>query len=188
MAESADTNDAVPDDVSTSSPREFRRPRWYGPLFSGGLLFFVGMAAFSVWAAATNADGSFPRPFEFAVVYGLFWSCWILVSIWGLVDWWKHRLIVGEDLLHYVGVVRDVQLSREDLVEVQWRGIFRRGTVVIQSPRSRLRIHLDVYPVDERDDLIDRLRTPTRDASQKNTGRHSARCRARSRRRSNGAR
>ncbi len=61
MTESADTSDAVPDDVSMSSPREFRQPEWYGALFSGGLLFFVGMAASSVWAAATNADGSFPQ-------------------------------------------------------------------------------------------------------------------------------
>lgn len=166
MPDPADPNNPVPGGHDPSAPREFRMPRMYGAVWGGALIFFGTFGTSSVWEAATNADGSFPRPFEFAVVFGLFSSFWIVLSLWGLMDWKQHRLVVGDETLRYIGVIRDVQFSRDDLVEVRWRGFYRRGSVVIRSSRSRLSLDLDGYSDDERDDLIDRLRALARDASQ----------------------
>lgn len=166
MPDPSDPNNAVSGGHEPSAPREFLGNKSDGAVLAVFLLVFVAFDAGSVWVAATNPDGSVPSRFEFAVVVGLFWSGWVALCVWELMRWWKHRLIVGCDTLHYVGVIRDVQLSRDDLVEVRWRGIYRRGSVVIRSSRSRLRIDLAHYPGDKQDDLIDRLRTLARDASQ----------------------
>lgn len=168
MTEPVDSNNTPLDVNRPLAPREFRVARREGLVLGVCQIYFMVIWVRGCWDALTNADGTFSRPIESAVVFGLSASLWTGLCTWGLLDWWKHRLIVGTDTLHYVGVVRDLQISRDDLVEVRWRGTYRRGVVVIRTTRSRLRINLARYSRDERDDLIDCLHRLARDIPQPN--------------------
>lgn len=155
-----------PNDQDFTPTREYALPLnlfWssaaaFALIFSGG--------AFSVWAAATNMDGSFPNPIQFAVVFGLFWSTMSIVGGWGCIYAWRHRLIFGQDNLRIVGVSGDQVISRSDVVRVEWRGFDGRGNAKLHLPRSRVVIDIRSYLGSEQHDLIARLREFTRDAEQ----------------------
>jgi hypothetical protein len=165
-------NHLGPEDRSRASEQDYTPTREYAfPsgsfwLFAVLFAFFFGWGAFSVWAAATNMDGSFPNPIPFAVVFGLFWSLFAIGTVWQGVYYWQHRLIFGRDTLRIVGVSGDQDVSRSDVARVEWRGFGGRGNAKLHLPRSRVVIDIGSHLISEQHDLIERLREFTRDAEQ----------------------
>jgi hypothetical protein len=65
-----------------------RAPRGSRILWAICALAFLSFLVWSVWASLANPDGSFARPVESAIGFGLFWSAPLLLALWLLVAAW----------------------------------------------------------------------------------------------------
>lgn len=124
-------------------------------------VFFLVMGVFSVFVAATNADGSFESPLLAASIFGVFWGAFILLGIYLWLFSRRYRLEITEDAIEQIGVFTKRRVSFHELQNAKWRNWPQGGSIKLTTADARLSIELGT--TDSRDSLIDFLhgRIPT---------------------------
>ncbi len=92
------------------------------------LPLFLAIGIGSVYGAYWNVDGSFDRPKLAALVFGVFWSLWILFALWMIVAYFRERLFVGPNAITQQDCFRTKCINSSDATQVVWkrlpRGVF----------------------------------------------------------------
>lgn len=116
------------------------------------LVLFLAADVSSVFAAAFNIDGSFPNPILHAWFYGVFWSGWVLLCIWALIESYRETLVLSPSKIVHRGVITSISVSLADVRSITWQLPPKRLAIVIRDDTQKLRIDLS------NSSLADRLR------------------------------
>jgi len=119
-----------------------------------GAIFFSTMAIVSVVAAYWNIDGSFARPLLAAIIFGIFWSAMLLLSVWVLLAYFREHLVVDRTTITQHGILRCKSLRIADATEIKWRRIPKGGSIIIRTANRKIKIYFDNFATNQRDELI----------------------------------
>jgi len=122
------------------------------------LTFFLAIGIGSVCVAYWNVDGSFGRPKLAALVFGVFWSFWVLLALWLIVAYFRERLFMTPNAITQQGCILKRTVISSDAIQIVWRRFPRGGSVIIRSHFYRIKIYLSNFTGDEQDQLIAYLR------------------------------
>ena len=132
----------------------YRPRRYYLWLGLGTLIFFLVVGAISVAAAWWNLDGSFPHPNAAALIFGVFWTGFSLLSLWVLAAYFRERLRLGPSAVVSRGVCHLRTTRLADVEKIIWRRYPAGGSIVIRTPAKRLTVELANFTRSERDEII----------------------------------
>jgi hypothetical protein len=119
-----------------------RKYLWIGAFL---LAFFLLMGITSVVVALTSADGSFARPEAAAIIFGCFWSAWVLLSIYVLAFYLRARLRISATAITTVGVFRTATVLLDEITSARWRAWPAGGSLVLRGPTGRVVIEFAAY-------------------------------------------
>jgi len=141
--------------ANLSTGQDGYRPRRYY-LIAGvlGATFFSTNGIVSFVAAYWNIDGSFPRPLLAAIIFGIFWSAMLLLSVWVLLAYFREHLIVDRTAITQHGILRSTSVRIADATEIKWRRIPLGGSIVIRTANRKIKIYFDNFAANQRDELI----------------------------------
>ena len=119
--------------------------------------FFFVMGAFSVFVAATNADGSFANPILAACIFGAFWGAFTLLGVylWRFSN--KYRLEITEDAIEQIGVFTQRRISLLQIENAKWRNRPQGGSIKLIGLLDKMSIELGT--TGSREWLIEHLRS-----------------------------
>lgn len=117
------------------------------------LLFYSTLAIGTPWFFLASAD-EFPRPVAAAILFGTFWSGWVLLSVWLLCAYYRERLFLAGDRVTKQGVIFRRSLAIAELSSVRWRGFPRQGSVVLRTSSTRIVIEFGNYESHVQDEII----------------------------------
>lgn len=137
-----------------AGPYRYRPRPYFLYVGLGTLIFFVVMGIGSVVAAWWNVDGSFAHPGSAALIFGLFWSGFALLSLWLLATYFRERLRLGPTAVTSRGVCRVRRLKSGDVDRLVWRRYPAGGSVVLRSSEKRLKIELSNFTRAEREEIV----------------------------------
>lgn len=123
------------------------------------LVFFSLVDVASVTVALLNPDGSFDRPVVSAIVFGTFWTAWVLLSLYLLVAYFRERWTLSDDGVSVQGVVWFRSLPVADVTSVRWAGYPAGGSVVLQGAGQKLVLWLSNSPKDEQTEIVEFVRS-----------------------------
>lgn len=147
-------NPSASEPVPRTGSRRYRPRRYYLFVGIGTLVAFVVMGIGSVAAAWWNVDGSFTRPKTAALIFGVFWTGFVLLSLWLLAAYFRERLRLGPSAVTCRGVFRVRRLRLRDVNVVVWRRVPAGGWLVLRTPEKRLKIELDNFTRSELEDIV----------------------------------
>lgn len=119
---------------------------------------FLAFGLLSSLTALWNVDGSFARPAQAALFFGLFWSAWVLLGVYITAAAVRERLYVSPRRIEKVGCLRTRTMQLEDVSSAQWRQIPRQGSLVLRGRNGKLTLEFGNYGTADRRELIARLR------------------------------
>lgn len=154
--------------IESSTQQEFRIRQSY--LITGIVcaICFAVIGIGSVVAAAWNIDGSFPHPIPMAVFCGVFWGAWFIYSVLIIAAYYRERLLVTREAISQQCVFRKRIVKIDDILQVKWRRLPQRGSVVIRASGARIKIHFDNFTAEERKTLVSLLRSAVQKHFQEN--------------------
>jgi hypothetical protein len=123
----------------------YKLPKSYLVLGLFGLIFFTLATVGGVALPLVNPDGSFTRPVEFAIVAGLVFGGFTLLSIYMLVAYRRERLYVSSAGIRAVGVFRSRAALFAEVARAVWRSWPRGGSIVLHTAEGRLAIDFANY-------------------------------------------
>lgn len=132
----------------------YRPGRQYLILGIVSTTLFLVMDVGSVYVAYWNIDGSFPHPKLFALIFGIYWSCWTLLGLWLIVASLRERLFVSADSITQHGCVAKRTIRVPDVIQINWKGTPQSGGILVRSSFTKIKINLANFTRDERDKLI----------------------------------
>jgi hypothetical protein len=109
------------------------------------LVFFPLATAGCIVVPLVNPDGSFARPILFAIISGLFFGGWTLLSVYMLVACCRERLYASGEAVRSVGVFRSKTILFAEVSRAVWRCWPRGGSVVLHTAEGRLAIGFANY-------------------------------------------
>jgi hypothetical protein len=115
---------------------------------------FGVMGVVSVTAAILNPDGSFRHPVAAAVTFGILWSCFVLLGVWLILIFARHRLFVDPTTVRVTGCFVSRQISLAKVTHAAWKSTIKHGTLVLKEPSSVVKIGFGNYTFQERLELI----------------------------------
>jgi hypothetical protein len=127
---------------------------------------FTAFGVVSTLAALWNSDGSFPHPLGFAVLFGVFWSCFSLLGIWLVLAYFRERLFVSDLGIRQKGCFRTRTLQFAQLITARWRTWPQNGSLVLKSPEQRIVVDFDNFQESERIELIEFFRQRLAESSE----------------------
>ncbi len=130
-------------------------------------IFFAAFGTWSVIAAALNFDDSFPHPIPTAVLAGVFWAAWFILSLYMIAIYYREKLTVTSRSITHQGVLRSRTTAISDIISAKWR-TWHKGGIVICYPNSQFKIHFDRFPADKGEQLIALLRELLSEDCQRN--------------------
>jgi hypothetical protein len=149
--------------------RRYHPPRKYFWTAIFFVAFFGIVDVGTVAIAFFNVDGSFARPYLGAVIFGAFWSAWVLLSLRMLTIALRYELIVSHDGLEQTGAFRSQRLHFDELHSARWRGRPQAGRIVLRSSVERMVVDFSRFSNQDRTEVIDHLRERIR--AEKQVGR-----------------
>ena len=120
-------------------------------------LFFFAMGAFSVFIAATNADGGFANPIMAACIFGVFWGAFTLLGLYLWRFAHKYRLEITEDTIEQIGVFTQRRIPLLQIENAKWRNWPQGGSIKLIGLCERMSIELGT--TGSREWLIEHLRS-----------------------------
>ena len=129
-------------------------------------ILFVAMGLVSTLAAYFNVDGSFGRPYLAALVFGLFWSAWVVLGIWLILLYYRYRLFTNDTALYQVGVIREQHADLNLVNEMKWRTRPMGGSVRLSGQFGVVKIEFAGFESAQRKELISFLRHAIDDSRQ----------------------
>ena len=127
----------------------FRLRKYYRNLGIVSLTFFVGMWAMSLIVVLRE------EKFLAAFTIGGIWFFFIGLSLWMLLAYRRESLTIRDDTIIQKGVLRTKCLGVEDVLGMWWQST---RSVVLRSKTQKIKIYLDNFTRDERQQLIEYLR------------------------------
>ncbi len=118
------------------------------------LTFDVGSVYVSYW----NIDGSFDNPKLTALFCGVFWSCFVLMSIYCIVAYFLERLFVKSDAITLHTCFGKQTINISDVIQIDWKR-YLSGIIIVRGHHSRIKIYLSNYTADDQSQLIAYFRT-----------------------------
>jgi hypothetical protein len=118
------------------------------------VVLFGLMGIVSVTAALLNSDGSFRHPVAAAVIFGAGWSCLVLLGVWLILAYSRHRLFVDPTMVRTTGCFATRQVYFANVTHVAWKSVIKHGSVVLTEPSSTAKIGFGNYTFQERLELI----------------------------------
>lgn len=155
--------------IETTPPCEracYRVRRYFRNVGIASTIGFALMGLTSVFASYFNVDKSFARPLLAAAIFGVFWSCFVLLGCWLILFSRRYRLYVDGDSIRQVGVIRDRSLSLSTVNEIKWRRYPAGGSVRIATLTDVMKIDFGNFESDVRKHVISLVRDRTDDARQ----------------------
>jgi hypothetical protein len=117
------------------------------------LILFLAADVGSVCVAYWNVDGSSQQPKLLALVFGIFWSCWVLSSLWLIVAYFRERLFLSPDAITQHGCIRTNAISTRDVIQIKW-SVLQGGIIVARSNFARIKIYLGNFTREEQNRVI----------------------------------
>lgn len=140
--------------VRPAAERCYRIRRNYLVLGIFGTISFGSIGIVSTIAAYWNIDGSFRHPKQAALLFGIVWSCFTLLSIWLILAYVRARLCVSHREIKGIGCIRTKTISVPNVTRIIWRIVPRGGSVVVCDVSSKIKISLENFNAEDRHDLI----------------------------------
>jgi fatty acid desaturase len=141
--------------ANLSTGQDGYRPRRYYLIVGVlGATFFSTMGIVSFVAAYWNIDGSFTPPLLAAIIFGIFWSAMLLLSVWVLLAYFREHLIVDRTAITQHGILRSTSVRIADATEIKWRRIPLGGSIMIRTANRKIKIYFDNFAANQRDELI----------------------------------
>jgi hypothetical protein len=140
-------------------------------------VFCAVVGVTSTVVAYWNIDGSFARPKVSALIFGIFWSVFVVVSLWVVLAYFRERLFVARNAVVQRGVLRSKTIDIADVIRVKWRNWPVGGSVVAQSHSGKITVYLDNFPTRERGPIIQFFRETFATEIQDNWARFEGRTR-----------
>jgi hypothetical protein len=138
-------------------------------------VFFSVMGVASTLSAYWNIDGSFPRPKLAALIFGIGWSGFTLLAVWIILAYFRERLYLASKTVIQHSVIRSRTIYCKDVVHINWRRRPSGGSIVIQTPSAKVKIYLDNFTREEREEIIRFFRETFASELQDNWPRFEAR-------------
>jgi len=134
------------------------------------------MGILSITAALLNPDGSFPHPVAAALIFGVLWSCFVLLGVWLILLYFRHCLFVDLTTVRVTGcfVARQVRLA--NVTHAAWKSFIKHGTLVLKEPSGTVKIGFSNYTFQERLELIHFFREALAGCEQEGWERFESRC------------
>lgn len=107
------------------------------------LIFFCGIDVccilFGVFIIFFDPDRSIRHPVAATVFFVSFWTFWVLLSIWNVLDTKRHRLELREDGIFQQGVFSRRQILWKDVVAISW-GTWGYSSITVASSTTFISI------------------------------------------------
>jgi hypothetical protein len=132
----------------------YRLRRYYLILGVLCAIFFAAIGGFSTAAAYFNLDGSFPRPVLAAIIFAVFWSGFMLLSLWIVAAYFRERLILDSSEIVQHGVFRVRTLEVAEVCRIKWRNRPVGGSIVVRTELEKITIYLNNFTKDERKEIV----------------------------------
>lgn len=110
---------------------------------------FIFIDVSSVAAAYWNIDGSFGRPKLAALIFGLFWSGWVFLSLLLILAYFREHLLVSQNTITKYGCFFHRSIQVTEVNAVIWRG----NHVVVCTRSSKMKIDLSPFTRQNREGL-----------------------------------
>ncbi len=134
--------------------REYRLSKHSLEVGLVAVAIFGVMGIVSVTAAILNPDGSFRHPVAAAVAFGILWSCFVLLGVWLILIYARHRLFVDPTTVRVTGCFVSRQVSLAKVTHAAWKSFNKHGTLVLKEPSRVVKIGFGNYTFQERLELI----------------------------------
>ncbi|MDM8005086.1 MAG: hypothetical protein QUV05_02895 [Phycisphaerae bacterium] len=134
-------------------------------------LFGVGSSAAALW----NVDGSFGRPRETALVFGVFWACFTGLGIGLILRSVRSRLYIGPRSVRELGVFRVRAMCFDGLSAARWRVFLRGGSLVLRGRDGKLTLDFASFSPADRREMIELLRNRIDERIQEDWARFESR-------------
>lgn len=131
-------------------------------------VLFSLIGLWSVWVALDNSDGSFKNPLLAATVFGVFWSCFLLLGLYILLISRNYRLVVDNATIDQTGAFSTCRIVIPDILSAKWRNWPSGYSVKLESRDSSMAIEFGTIQPEYRDWLVDFLRSAIPETSQVN--------------------
>ena len=148
-------------------PATFTANSLYRPVAIVGLVFFSAMGIASVWTAAVNPDNSFPNPVLAAILFALLYGAFFLLGMYLLLFSSRYELIVDNDTISQTGVFTQKSTAISNIQSARWRNWPNGGSLRLHSIGTRISIEFQAVEREDRDKLIQYLRSAV--AAEKQT-------------------
>ena len=132
----------------------FRLRRYYIVVGVFCAVFFSIIGITSTVAAYWNIDGSFPRPKLAALIFGLFWSGFLLLAVWVILAYFRERLFLAGKTIVQLSIIRSRAIDCEHVILVKWRCWPVGGSIVARTHFEKITIYLDNFMAEEREEII----------------------------------
>ncbi len=120
---------------------------------------FLAWAALNLFVFVVMAKPNVDRLAAAAVMGGLP-LVMAGLSLWTLIAYWREELTIRDGRIVFRGVVRRKEIGLSELVEARWRPESRR--LILRGESTRITVDLRNYEEDDRNRLIDLLRSAIR--------------------------
>jgi hypothetical protein len=134
------------------------------------------MGIVSVAAALLNSDGSFRQPVAGVVVFGAGWSCFVLLGVWLILAYSRHRLFVDPTMVRATGCFTTSQVYLANVTHVAWKSFIKHGSLVLTESNSTVKIGFGNYTFQERLELIHFFREALAGREQEGWEKFESRC------------
>ena len=156
----------MPTTVQTRWTHCYRMSSWYRNVGVVCTILFTLIGLGSTLAAYFNVDDSFPQPELAAVGFAVFWSAFVLLSIWLIVCYYKYRLFTNAHALHEVRVMSMQDLDLTLVENLYWRRFPVGGSVRLTSAFGNVKIELGHFPTSDRERLVQFFRNGVEHSKQ----------------------
>jgi hypothetical protein len=136
------------------------------------LVFFPLVTIGGVAVTLANPDGSFARPVPFAIVWGIFFGGWSILSLYMLLACLRERLYRSSEAICSVGLFRSRTVLFADVTRAVWRCWPGGGSIVLHTEEVRLAVGFANYAGGK--ELADFLRKSLPDGVQVNYERYES--------------
>jgi hypothetical protein len=156
--------------------REYRLSKHALEVGVVAVALFGLMGGVSVAAALLNSDGSFRHPLAAAVTFGVGWSCFVLLGVWLILIYSRHRLFVDPKTVRVTGCFASRQVHLANLTHVAWKSFIGHGTLALKDTSNIVKIGFGNYTFQERLELIRFFRKALAGREQDGWERFESRC------------
>jgi hypothetical protein len=136
----------------------FAHSFWDRVLIWTCLVFYLLIDICFVFVAAFNIDESFPNPVLHAWFHGVFWSGWVLLCIWGLIESYRETFVLSPSKIIHRRVITSTSVSLADVRSITWQLPPKRLAIVVRDDTQKLRIDLSNFSLADRLRIIEYVR------------------------------